>query len=206
MPVAYFSHRLTVSQDLIGWTEFLHGKVSVEFKTIQRIHLSLYPCRIIAADCMKGLFLTWYNSLIHGGSFVILLSMTNSRVISTYSGAKRSCVRLIDYWTPLQTKSLKIVNIFWSLTTPLCTRRRLNASHIGCSQWKQPATQGNDWLRWRQDRCWWVCTVAVLLCANLLSFGWCYSWRGRAATRTWHRYCHTTPSTSQLQWCWLPFE
>jgi hypothetical protein len=26
------------SQDLIGWVEFLHGKVSVEFRTIQDIH------------------------------------------------------------------------------------------------------------------------------------------------------------------------
>jgi hypothetical protein len=26
------------SQDLIDWVEFLHGKVSVEFRTIQDIH------------------------------------------------------------------------------------------------------------------------------------------------------------------------
>jgi hypothetical protein len=44
----------TASQDLIGWTEFLHGKVSVEFEFIQNIHLSLYPCCITAANWMKG--------------------------------------------------------------------------------------------------------------------------------------------------------
>jgi hypothetical protein len=46
---------VAASQDLIGWTEFLHGKVSVEFESIQHIHLSLYPCCITAANWMKGL-------------------------------------------------------------------------------------------------------------------------------------------------------
>ena len=32
------------SQDLIGWVEFLHGKVSVEFRTIQDIHCTLSSC------------------------------------------------------------------------------------------------------------------------------------------------------------------
>jgi hypothetical protein len=34
-------------QDLIGWTEFLHGKVLVEFASIQHIHCTLSPsCRL----------------------------------------------------------------------------------------------------------------------------------------------------------------
>jgi len=43
-----------VGQDLIGWTEFLHGKVSVEKAAIQNLHCMSSPsCRITGADWMK---------------------------------------------------------------------------------------------------------------------------------------------------------
>jgi hypothetical protein len=44
-----------VGQDLIGWTEFLHGKVSVEIASIQRIHCMSSPsCRLTGSDWMKA--------------------------------------------------------------------------------------------------------------------------------------------------------
>jgi hypothetical protein len=44
-----------VGQDLIGWTEFLHGKVSVEIASIQDIHCRSSPsCRLTGADWMKA--------------------------------------------------------------------------------------------------------------------------------------------------------
>jgi hypothetical protein len=42
------------SQDLIGWVEFLHGKVSVEFRMIQDIHCALSSCRMTGEDWMKA--------------------------------------------------------------------------------------------------------------------------------------------------------
>jgi hypothetical protein len=43
-----------IGQDLIGWTEFLHGKVSVEIAAIQNLHCRLSPsCRLTGADWMK---------------------------------------------------------------------------------------------------------------------------------------------------------
>ncbi len=43
------------SQVLIGWTEFLHSKVLVEFATIQHIHCALAPsCRLIRDDWIKA--------------------------------------------------------------------------------------------------------------------------------------------------------
>ena len=45
------------SQDLIGWVEFLHGKVSVEFRTIQDIHCALSSCRMTGEDWMKAFVL-----------------------------------------------------------------------------------------------------------------------------------------------------
>ncbi len=42
------------SQDLIGWVEFLHGKVSVEFRTIQDIHCALSSCHMTGEDWMKA--------------------------------------------------------------------------------------------------------------------------------------------------------
>jgi hypothetical protein len=43
------------SQDLIGWTEFLHGKISVNIESIQHIHCTLSPCRITGSDWMKAM-------------------------------------------------------------------------------------------------------------------------------------------------------
>ncbi len=41
-------------QDLLGWTEFLHGKVSVKFATIQHIRCMLSPsCWIMRDDWMR---------------------------------------------------------------------------------------------------------------------------------------------------------
>jgi hypothetical protein len=43
-------------QDLIGWTEFLHGKVLVEFASIQHSHCMLSPsCQLTGDDWMKAL-------------------------------------------------------------------------------------------------------------------------------------------------------
>ncbi len=41
------------SQDLIGWTEFLHGNVSKEIGRIQEVHCTLIPCRITGTDWTK---------------------------------------------------------------------------------------------------------------------------------------------------------
>ena len=41
------------SQDLIGWVEFLHGKVSVEIAKLQRFHCAASPCRMNGTDWMK---------------------------------------------------------------------------------------------------------------------------------------------------------
>ncbi len=45
------------SQDLIGWVEFLHGEVSVEFRTIQDIHCALSSCQMTREDWMKAFVL-----------------------------------------------------------------------------------------------------------------------------------------------------
>ena len=44
-----------VGQDLIGWTKFLHGKVSVEIASIQRVHCMMSPsCQLTGEDWMKA--------------------------------------------------------------------------------------------------------------------------------------------------------
>ncbi len=44
-----------VGQDLIEWTKFLHGKVSVEIVLIQRVHCMSSPsCRLTGSDWMKA--------------------------------------------------------------------------------------------------------------------------------------------------------
>ncbi len=43
------------SQDLIGWTEFLHRKISVDIESIQHIHCTLSLCRTTGLDWMKAM-------------------------------------------------------------------------------------------------------------------------------------------------------
>jgi hypothetical protein len=43
-----------VSQDLIGWTKILHGKVSVEIAVIQLHCMSSLSCRLTGKDWMKA--------------------------------------------------------------------------------------------------------------------------------------------------------
>ena len=44
-----------VSQDLIGWARFLHGKVSVEIALIEQLHCMSSPsCRLTGKDWMKA--------------------------------------------------------------------------------------------------------------------------------------------------------
>jgi hypothetical protein len=47
--------RAAASQDLIGWTKFLHGKISVNIVAIQHIHCTLRPCRITGSNWMKAM-------------------------------------------------------------------------------------------------------------------------------------------------------
>ena len=44
---------MAASQDLIGWDEFLHGKVSVEILAVQQLHCSTYPGMLNGEDWMK---------------------------------------------------------------------------------------------------------------------------------------------------------
>jgi hypothetical protein len=47
--------KAAASQDHIGWTEFLHGKISIDIEAIQQLHCTLSPCRINGSDWMKAM-------------------------------------------------------------------------------------------------------------------------------------------------------
>jgi hypothetical protein len=52
-PASSLVSKAAASEDLIGWVEFLYGKVSVEFRTIQDIYCALSSCRMTGEDWMK---------------------------------------------------------------------------------------------------------------------------------------------------------
>jgi hypothetical protein len=56
-PATSLVSTVAASQDLIGRVEFLHRKVSVEFRTIQDIHCTLSSCRMTGEDWMKAFVL-----------------------------------------------------------------------------------------------------------------------------------------------------
>lgn len=53
--------RVAAAQDIIGWREFMEGKVAKEMATLQRYHCSVSPCRMNGDDWMKH----FINHLIH---------------------------------------------------------------------------------------------------------------------------------------------
>jgi hypothetical protein len=53
-PATLLISTAAASQDLIGWVEFLHRKVSVEFRMIQDIHCALSSCRMTGEGWMKA--------------------------------------------------------------------------------------------------------------------------------------------------------
>jgi hypothetical protein len=72
------------NQDLIGWVEFLHGKVSVEFRTIQDIHCALSSCRMTGEDWMKAFVLHLIQISHSQWIFQNLLCTTNRGDILAY--------------------------------------------------------------------------------------------------------------------------
>jgi len=52
-PMSPTLQQAAASQDVIGWIEFLHGKVSTEIADIQQAYCSLSSCRMNGRDWMK---------------------------------------------------------------------------------------------------------------------------------------------------------
>ena len=52
-PMSSTMHRAALSQDAIGWREFMEGKVSKEIAAIQDAHCATSPCRMNGSDWMK---------------------------------------------------------------------------------------------------------------------------------------------------------
>jgi hypothetical protein len=104
------------SQDLIGWIEFLHGKVSKEIGCIQEVHCTLSPCRITGTDWMK-LLVTHLIQISLSQWILRDFTLHNSNTdiytgsnIGTYYG------RSIPYWIPLLKRCQKEAGISWSWT------------------------------------------------------------------------------------------
>ena len=47
--------RVAESQDLIGWHEFMEGRVTKEMRPIQNLHCATAPCRLNGRDWVSGL-------------------------------------------------------------------------------------------------------------------------------------------------------
>jgi len=52
-PMSNTMHRAAISQDAIGWREFMEGKVSKEIAAIQEAQCAISPCRMNGTDWMK---------------------------------------------------------------------------------------------------------------------------------------------------------
>jgi hypothetical protein len=100
-----------VGQDLIGWTEFLHGKVSVEIASIQQLHCMSSPsCQLTGNDWMKA-FISHFRCLIPSGYSGAILCTTSNGAICVCACALTSSARYTSCWKPLRPMSHRKVNI-----------------------------------------------------------------------------------------------
>jgi hypothetical protein len=104
------------SQDLMGWTEFLHGKASKEIGRIKEVHCALSPCRIMGTDWMKSL-VTHLIHISHSQWILRNFTLHDKQCgyyvcsnVGTYYG------RSIPYWIPLLKRCQKEAGISWSWT------------------------------------------------------------------------------------------
>jgi hypothetical protein len=109
-------------QDLIGWTEFLHGKVSVEIASIQQLHCMSSPsCRLTGNDWMKAFIFIYFRYLIPSGFSATTLFTTSNGDICVCACASTSSARYTSCWRPLHPMSHWKISIYWNSTTPPCT-------------------------------------------------------------------------------------
>ncbi len=83
------------SQDLIGWMEFLHGKILVDIEAIQQLHCSLQSCRITGPDWMKAMSSHLMQILHSQWIFGTSRSMTSNKGIYGQRNAGSYSGRLI---------------------------------------------------------------------------------------------------------------
>ena len=111
-----------VGQDLIGWTEFLHGKVSIEITSIQQLHcMSSSSCQLTGNDWMKASVSHLLQISHSQWIFATTLFTTSNGDICVCACALTSSARYTSCWRPLHPMSHWKVSICWNSTTPLCT-------------------------------------------------------------------------------------
>ncbi len=104
------------SQDLIGWTEFLHGKVSKEIRCIQEVHCALSPCRITGKDRMK-LLVTHLIHISHSQWILRNFTLHNKQCGYLHLQQHRDLLREVDSLLDTPSKECqKKAGISWSWT------------------------------------------------------------------------------------------
>ena len=76
-PMSPSLQRLAASQDLIGWREFLEGRISNEFRAIQTLHCASAPRKMNGDDWIKGFSPSCSTFPTLSGLFETLLYMTH---------------------------------------------------------------------------------------------------------------------------------
>jgi hypothetical protein len=94
-PMSNIMHRAVLSQDAIGWREFMEGKVSKEIAAIQDAHCVISPCHMNGTDRIKH-FISHLLHISHSQWIVVTsLCMTNCP-LSTQTGGCAQGIRLSD--------------------------------------------------------------------------------------------------------------
>ena len=120
-----------VDQDLIGWTEFLHGKVSIEIASIQQLHCRSSPsCRLTGTDWMKTFIAIYFRCLIPSGFSVTTLCTTSNGDICVCACAWTSSARYTSCWRPLPLTFHRKASACWNWTTPPCVQREIRGSGL----------------------------------------------------------------------------
>ena len=133
-PMSASIRQAAASQDMIGWREFMEGKVSTKIADIQRTHVAAAPCMMNGDDWMRHLI----SHILH---------MTQSQWISgtsplsDYENGRRFCGRWRPCWKRIHWRYQQKVNSCWNLTLTRCTDPPSSGRPIGCEPSRQRGEQ-----------------------------------------------------------------
>jgi len=119
-PMSPTLQQAAASQDVIGWIEFLHGKVSTDIADIQKAYCSLSSCRMNGCDWMKH-FVSHLLHIVSHSQWVFRNWSTRGYLRLQHDELTYSRLRLS--FTPTPTTFQQRANFCWTWTSTPFTMR-----------------------------------------------------------------------------------
>jgi hypothetical protein len=121
------------SQDMIGWVDFLHGKVSVAIAKIQEIHCTLSSCRMTGDDWMKH-FIEKLLKVLHSQWLYWNFTLLDKTRGYLHLQRRKEVLKEVDCLMDMNLEgktSHRAASTYWKWTSHPCIMPHLSGSPIG---------------------------------------------------------------------------